>query len=131
MKTWELLDQQCGDYQAMYSLAQEQWVCLEREDLPALEASFAQMHRIMNRIYLRQRELSMLAQGDPESEARRAWLRRIIAELQEVCQANQRVARRLLERTRGEIRQVDRGKRASQEYRGSPLVLARLVDNTR
>ena len=131
-RTLELLDQQCGDYRAMYRLSLEQRVCLEREDLPALQTSFARTHWLMDQIRLRQAQLPTLEGDHPEVEQRFETMRCLLVDLQELREFNQRAAQRLLEQTRGEMRRLDKGRRAVRGYQnGASPAQARLFDGTR
>ena len=126
-----LLDRQLADYQAMYRLSLDQRACIEREDMAALEDSFVRMHRLMDRIRLRREELSELDRSDPEIDQRCERLKRLLVDLQEMRQSNQRAAERLLERTRREIRRFGLGQRAVRGYRSAGVESARLFDGTR
>ena len=126
-----LLDQQCGDYQSMYRLSLEQRACIEREDMAALEASFARMHHLMDRIRLRQERIPDLDRSDPEIARRCSRMRQLLVDLQEMTQFNQRAAEQRLERTREEIRRFGLGRRAVRGYRRAGVEGARLFDGVR
>lgn len=130
-KTLAILDQQCGDYRAMYQISLEQRGCIEREDVAGLEASFVRLHRLMDQIRLLQEALPALERSNPQVEQRCEKLRGLIVDLQEMRQFNQSAAERLLKRTRAEIRQFNQGQRAVQGYQSAQVVQARLFDGTR
>lgn len=126
-----LLDQQYVDYEEMLELGREQRANLEREDLPAVEQSFVGIHRLMNQIRLRQSSLPALDQSLPEVAARCRRLERLIGDLQDLRRCNQELARRLMERTAAEIRQLGQSRRAFRNYPAPGMAGPRLFDGTR
>jgi hypothetical protein len=128
----ELLDEQCDDYRAMYRLGLEQRHCLEREDLEALGNAFAQMHRLMARIRLRQARLPQRGMSQPaEVERRYAVLEDLLIQVQALNQDTRRLAQQMLERTQVEMRQFGQGQRAVRGYREKAVHQARLYDGQR
>lgn len=127
----ELLDQDCADYRAMYQLGLEQQRCIAREDLQGLELSFERMHRLMDRIRLRQEGRLAPEAPHPEVELRRAELRRLIGQLQELRRTNEAAVRQLMERTREELRQFQQSRRALRGYQLNQVHEARFFDGTR
>jgi hypothetical protein len=85
----------------------------------------------MNQIRLRQASLPELNRGIPEVEARCLRLERIIRDLQDLRQCNQELARRLMERTAAEIRQLGQSRRAFRGYPAAGMTGPRLYDGTR
>ena len=126
-----VLDQQYLDYEEMLELGRGQRVSLEQEDLPAVERSFSRLHRLMDQIRLRQASLPELDRSVPEVEARCRRLERIIGDLQDLRRCNQELARRLMERTAAEIRQLGQSRRAFGHHRPSGMTAPRLFDGTR
>lgn len=126
-----LLDQQYLDYEEMLELGRGQRASLEQEDLPAVERSFSRLHRLMDQIRLRQASLPELDRGIPEVAARCRRLERIIGDLQDLRRCNQELARRLLEQTAAEIRQLGQSRRAFGHHRPSGMTGPRLFDGTR
>jgi hypothetical protein len=130
----DVLDRQYEDYRSMYQMGLEQRSCIAGEDLAGLDASLGRMHPLMDRIRLRQAQCDALFPrgGVPDAVARkREALRLIVVELQELRRVNERAVRRLLERTREELRQVQQGRRAVRGYRQRPSEPARFYDGTR
>jgi hypothetical protein len=129
----EVFDRQYEDYRSMYQLGLEQRSCIAGEDLAGLDASFGRMHRVMDRIRLRQTDLDELCSGGvPAGVAeRREALRTIVVELQELRRVNERAVRQLQGRTREELKQVQQGRRAARGYRHSKVEQARFFDGTR
>ena len=134
-KTLEILDQQYEDYCAMYQVSLEQQACIEREDLSELNVSFERVHRLMDQIRLRQADMPELSRNNsavhPEFRKRGQTLRRIIGELEELRQVNEKLVKELLQRTRGELRQFDKGQRAIRGYQSTKVQDARFFDGTR
>ena len=134
-KALEILDQHYEDYRAMYRVGLEQRDCIAREDLSGLEVSFERMHRLTDRIRRRQAGMPELGPGGGaapgELQQRHQNLRHIIGELQEVRQSNERAVKRLLQRTRDELRQFGKGQRAARGYRRTRVQDARFFDGTR
>jgi hypothetical protein len=129
----EILDQQYAHYQTMYQISLEQRICIECEDLPRLDASFERMHRLTDQIRLRQAGMPDVGRDGKhlELQKRRGKLREIITELDELRQVNERAVKRLLERTRVELRQFGKGRRAIQKYQKTGVQDARFFDGTR
>ena len=123
-KTLEILDQQYVHYQTMYQVSLEQRNFIEGEDLSRLDASFERLHRLMDQIRLHQAGMPDLGENGMQLELqeRRAKLREIITELDELRQVNERSVKQLLERTRVELRQFGQGRRAIRKYQNSLLI---------
>lgn len=122
--------QDCADYHAMYRLGLEQRDYIAREDLEGLGSSFQRLRRLMDRIRLRQ--VGRPAAGDaPEELRRREELRRIIAEIQELRRDNEAAVQGLLERTREDLRQFQRGRRSLRGYQAAKASEARFIDRVR
>lgn len=127
----DLLEQDGADYRAMYQLSLEQQQCIAREDLESLERSFERMHCLMDRIRRRQARVRGLDEAHPQLESRRAGLRQLIGELQELRCANEAAVRQLMARTRDELKQVQQGRRALRGYQSTRIHDARFFDGTR
>ena len=132
-KALEILDQQYVHYQTMYQVSSEQRRFIEGEDLSRLDVSFERMHRLMDQIRLHQAGMPDLGENGMQLELqeRRAKLREIITELDELRQVNERSVKQLLERTRGELRQFGQGRRAIRKYQNSQVQGARFFDGRR
>ncbi|MEE3259908.1 MAG: hypothetical protein VX293_11920 [Candidatus Latescibacterota bacterium] len=127
----EMLDQQCGDYRAMYAVGLEQRDCIEREDLPGLESAFARMQELMDRVRLRQLRMPDSRDGGPEAVAKIDALRHLLHELEGVRHCAQAGAEKLLAETRNEMRQMGKGQRAYRGYRSAGPGQSRLYDGIR
>ena len=127
----DLLDQQCGDYRAMYAIGIEQRDCVEREDLVGLETSFARMQELMDRVRLRQQRMPDPHNGGPEVVARVDTMRNLLYELEGVRHDTQEMAQKLLVATRGEMRQMGKGRQAFRGYKSASPGKSRLYDGTR
>ncbi len=127
-----ILDEQYRAYRDMYRVSLEQRACIQREDLAGLDASFERMHRLMDQIRMRQADV-----GDGNTSAsaevrqRREALQHIVRELSTLNQANQTGVRELLDRTRGELQHVGKGRRAARGYRDTRARDAQFFDGTR
>ena len=132
-KALEILDQQYVHYQTMYQVSLEQRNFIEGEDLSRLDASFERMHRLMDQIRLHQAGMPDLGENGMQLELheRRAKLREIVTELDELRQVNERSVKQLLERTRVELRQFGQGRRAIRKYQNSQVQGARFFDGRR
>ena len=116
----------------MYQVSLEQRDCIQREDLSGLDASYQRMHRLMDQIRLRQAQVDEGAEAPPpEARQRREALRHIVRELSELNQANQNGVRHLLDRTRQELRNFGKGRRAARGYRDTRTRDAQFFDGTR
>ncbi len=129
----QLLDQQYDDYKAMYSASLSQRSCIAREDVDGLQACFHRMRAIMDRIRLRQAALpgpALAASAASEEVVERTEaIRHLIGDLQAVREGNEASVRRLMERTRGELEQFQRGRRATRGYATQkPVEKARFYD---
>ncbi len=127
----ELLDQDRDDYGAMYQLGLEQQGCIAREDLEGLRRSCERLHSLMERIRLRQARYPAAGAWPPEAGCRRAELRGLIGQLQELRRANEAAVRELLARTREELKQLQQRRRALRGYQGARVHEARFFDGTR
>ena len=127
----EMLDQQCGDYRAMYAIGIEQRDCIEREDLAGLEKAFARMQELMDRVRLRQQRMPDPRGGGPEVRARVEIMRNLLYELEGVRHNTQQTAEKLLVETRGEMRQMGKGRQAFRGYQAAGPGKSRLYDGTR
>ena len=131
------LEQQLGDYRGMQQVSLEQGQFITREDVTGLSSSFERMHRIMDRIRLRQQELpsGSLARRLESGDARIAEcleaIRHIIRDLQRSRQAHERSVRLLMERTQSELVGLGQGQRAARGYRGRFVEDARFFDGIR
>ncbi|MBM81227.1 MAG: hypothetical protein CMJ78_11620 [Planctomycetaceae bacterium] len=127
----ELLDQQCGDYRAMYSVGLKQRDCVEREDLTGLELAFTRMQELMDRVRLRQRRIPDLGDDRPALASRLETMRNLLYELEDLRSHTQAQAEKLLVQTRGEMRQMGQGRRAYRNDPGARSGTARLYDGVR
>lgn len=127
----DFLDQQCGDYRAMYAVGVEQRDCIEREDLVGLESAFARMQKLMDRVRLRQQQMPGPHRGGPEIMARVEIMRNLIYELDGVRHCAQETAEKLLVETRGEMRRMGKGRQAFRGYQSADPGRSRLYDGTR
>ena len=131
LETLELLDQQCTAYRSMYEVGREQRHCIECEDLPSLEAAFADMQALMDQVRLRQRQLPDLRAGGPEVVRRVATMQNLINEIEDQRRHAQEGAERLLAQARAEMRQMGKGRRAHRGYQAVSSGQSRLFDGTR
>ena len=130
-----ILDGQYEDYLSIQRVSAEQSRSIAHEDVPELEASFGRMHRLMDRIRLRQLELpgnvAEIEARDAEVARRMGALRELIRCLLRDRQANEASVRQLMDRTRAELKQFGQGQRAAKGYRSRSVEDARFFDGTR
>ena len=130
-----ILDGQYEDYLSMQRVSAEQSRSIARDDVAELEASFGRMHRLMDRIRLRQLELpgnvAEIEARDAEVARRLEALRGLIRGLLRDRQANETSVQRLMDRTRAELKQFGQGQRAAKGYRSRSVEDARFFDGTR
>ena len=127
----DVLEAQYADFLRLYELGLEQREFIGREDLKALELSFARMHSVMDSIRLRQSRLAPAHVLGHEARERREQLCELITEVEALRQRNQETAERLLADARGEMRHLGRGRQAVRGYAKRPVGGARLYDGTR
>lgn len=130
----QVIDRQYEAYKSMYQVGLEQRSCIAGEDLAGLDDSFARLHRLMDRIRLRQAELDELCPGGSfpaELGERRQALRLIVLELQDLRRVNEKALRGLLDRAREDLKQVQQGRRAVRGYGLAQVHQARFFDGTR
>lgn len=130
------LDAQCEDYSAIYREGVVQRDCLRDDDLRALNEVTGRMQALMNRVRVRHADLpadlARLERQNPEVAERTKTLRLTIQSILHLRDQSDGAARKLLEDTRMQLRQVRTGRRASRGYRQHPKHLeARFVDNLR
>ena len=113
-----ILDAQYDDYQAMLTLGSKQKNAFSRNDLSGLDDNFQQLRLCMNRIRLRETHLPTRWQDDPDPAiaGRCADLRRIIGELDQIRQVNERSVRDQLQQTRLDLKQSQSGQKAVRNY---------------
>ena len=129
----ELLDGQITDYQAMFRLGVAQGQFIASENLTSLDASFDQMQQLMDRIGMRQRELSTTALSeaalsDPAIAEDTARIRSFIVDLMELRSSNEARVRTTMERTRGELRMFGRARSAVKGYQSQQVAEARFAE---
>ena len=130
------LGQQLDDYRSMQEVSFEQGRFIAREDVSGLSSSFECMRRIMDRIRLRQQELTSgslarLEAGDVRIAERLEAIRNIIRDLRRSRQVHERSVRLLMERTQSELVGLGQGQRAARGYRGRFVEDARFFDGIR
>lgn len=130
------LDAQCEDYSAMYREGVAQRDCLRDDDLKGLDEVTSRVRALMDRVRVRHADLptdlARLEQQNPEVAERTKCLRLTIQSVLQLRDQSDVAARKLLEDTRAQLRQVRTGRRASRGYRQQPKHLeARFVDNVR
>lgn len=131
-----ILDAQCEDYGAMYREGVVQRDCLRNDDLDGLNAVTGRMQALMDRVRLRHADLPAdlvrLEREHAEVATRTDCLRRTIQSVLALRDQSDQAARRLMEHTRTQLRQVSTARRASRGYQQQPRHLeARFVDNLR
>jgi hypothetical protein len=126
-----LLDEQCRAYGDMYEVGKIQRTCIENEDDRGLEKAFAQMHKLMDEVRLRQHRLPSLPAGQSDVEERVSRMRDWLLRLQEQRQVTQSLAEQMLKRNRDEFRQFGRGRRAARGYQSARAQKANLYDGMR
>jgi hypothetical protein len=126
-----LLDEQFGDYRAMYSIGLEQRDCIDRDDMLGLEKAFARMQELMDRVRLRQQRIPAPMGNDTEVVARVETIRDLLYKIEGLRYGAQETAEKLLAKTRGEMRQMGKGRQAFRGYQSAGPGQSRLYDGTR
>ena len=129
----QLLDEQCRSYNNMFEDGRMQRKCIESEDYEALQEAFSEMHRLMDEVRLRQKQIDPLSVSSEAAESRIIRMREWLERLQEQRMTTQAVAERMLKSSREEYRQMGRGRVAARGYQAvsSTRPNARLYDGTR
>ena len=126
-----LLDEQFGDYRAMYAIGLEQRDCIDRDDMIGLEKAFACMQELMDRVRLRQQRIPAPMGNDTEVVARVETIRDLLYKIEGLRYGAQETAEKLLAKTRGEMRQMGKGRQAFRGYQSAGPGQSRLYDGTR
>lgn len=121
-----ILDEQFDDYRAMRTMGIRQRNFLSCNDLDGLDDSFRKLRSCMDRIRLRESQLPVQWQevADPGIDKRRADLRQIIGELDQIRLVIEQSVRDLLQETRVDLKRCHSGRKAVKNYltpSGGPL----------
>ena len=131
----ELLDQQYRDYTTLYRVNAQQRTHIAEEDVSGLQSTVHEIRNVMERIRLRQKEIpspfSRSDTADPEVTRRNQAIGELIRNLQVIGKENEGSVRRLIARSRVELRQFQQGRQAVKGYRSPQVVEARFYDDKR
>lgn len=129
----QLLDEQCRSYSRMFEVGNMQRKYIESEDYEALQDAFSEMHRIMDEVRLRQKQIDPLSANDEAVESHMIRMREWLERLQDQRMTTQAAAERMLKSSREEYRQMGRGRVAARGYQAASSAPpnARLYDGTR
>ena len=129
------LDSQVEDYRAMQQVSIDQGRSIASEDLPGLSASFERMHRLTDRIRLRQAnlpaDLHVLEARDAKIAGRLEAIRGIIRELLQTRNGHERSVRNLIGEAQAELKMLGHGQRVARRYQNRFAGDSRFFDGTR
>lgn len=131
----DLIEHQKQSYRVMYRTSLRQRECIECEDMDGLNRAFDEMHQAMEQILKQQARMPDLGWLSEEEGCQvrvaQSRLRPVVDDVEQLRQINVQSIRRLMEQTRGELRQFGRGRRAVKGYRSAAVGEARFFDGRR